>query len=83
MNIFGLGKTETDSKPLEVGNATLVSKQTIVWKKQLPDIDSRDIFWKVIIDPLSQAPLEQKWFVAQEYRMGSAGLLVRKLKGGK
>jgi hypothetical protein len=66
----------------KVDGVKLVGKRFIDWKPKLPEIDSREIFWRPATDPLTQKPMEHSWFVAQEYRMGSAGLYWRKLKGG-
>jgi hypothetical protein len=65
-----------------VSSLTFVGKLTINWKPLMPEIDSREIFWRVLTDSLSHQPMNHPWFTAQEYRMGNAGLLWRKLKGG-
>lgn len=65
-----------------VSSLTFMGKLTINWKPLMPEIDSREIFWRVLTDSLSHQPMNHPWFTAQEYRMGNAGLLWRKLKGG-
>lgn len=64
-----------------VSSLTFMGKLTINWKPLMPEIDSREIFWRVLTDSLSHQPMNHPWFTAQEYRMGNAGLLWRKLKG--